>query len=76
MTKTEKGLAALNEAYPIRNRGHAFMVLKSAGICSIGGGAPSRRLFTSCVKAYQEQHGVILGKSKAALAREAEQVGR
>ena len=74
MTKTEKGLEALNAAHPIKNRGHAYIVLKDAGVCTDG--PASARLYTKCVKLYQEEHGITLGKSKRQLQREAEKAAR
>lgn len=73
-TKTETGVEALNAAHPIKNRGHAYIVLKEAGVCTKG--AASARLYTKCVKLYQQQHGITLGKSKAQMQREAEKAAR
>ena len=59
MTKTQQAGQALLNAHPIKNRGHAFVTLKEAGLT--GSGA----VFNGAVKIYEAQHGP-LGQSAAA----------
>lgn len=58
-TNTQQARAALLAAAPLRDRGHAFQILKAAGLT--GSGA----VFNAAVKAYEAERGP-LGQSAAA----------
>jgi len=65
-SKTEMAIQKLLEHEEISNRGHAFIILKEAGLS--GSGA----VFNKAVKAWEEVHGA-LGKSAAAKLRDKKQ---
>ncbi len=60
MNKTEQATVALINTHPLSNRGHAFVVLKDAGLSGSG------RVFNAAVKKYEEHFDLQLGKSTAA----------
>jgi len=70
MSKTDQAIAALKAAHPMKNRGHAFVVLKEAGLTGSG------RVFNAAVAAYEAEFGVSLGKSAGAKRAEQQQALR
>ena len=60
MTKSEQAGAALIAAGEVKNRGHAFTILREAGLS--GSGA----VFNRAVSIYEKHHGCELGKSASA----------
>jgi len=60
MTKSEAAGRALIDAGEVKNRGHAFVILKEAGLS--GSGA----VFNRAVAIYEEHTGAELGKSASA----------
>lgn len=59
-TKTQKATEALiaHGAYGVKNRGHAFIIIKEAGLAGSG------RVFNAAVAAFEEHFGVKLGDAK------------